>query len=319
MDLGSAAREGARRALGAWRLCLGLWLANAIAALPFAFAVGAALHGSFGPGLAAERMRAGFDMGWYGTFQSRASGLPATFRPELLRAGAFLENLEGWLTGRLFEADPALLALGGAYALVWLLLLGGSLARLARGPAGASGARFFQDGARFFWRLLRLALVGAAGYWALYRAWLWSQDRLASWARDVASERAVLAAQLGAAMLMALSLVFWHAALLVAKVTLVREDRRSALLGLLRGLLFALRRPVVLLGLYGTFAALGWLFVALYAYATPGAGAATGRQVALAIALAQLCLLLKLATRLAWMGGVVALHEAWTPHAGDAS
>ena len=70
-----------------------------------------------------ESLRDGFDIEWYGEFADDARGLASTFRPTVTGAGAFYDNLEGWVEGSIFRGVPLLVGVGVAYALVWALFL----------------------------------------------------------------------------------------------------------------------------------------------------------------------------------------------------
>ena len=144
--------RGIHQALRARQLIVLLWLLNLAVALPAALLVADGLADSFGASRVAERMQQGFDMNWYAEHEARASGLMATFRPTLAGPGVVLENLDAWLTGRLFRSQgevrmpgvgqprsggnglefPGLLIFGVAYGIIWALVLGGVLDRLAR-------------------------------------------------------------------------------------------------------------------------------------------------------------------------------------------
>jgi hypothetical protein len=103
----TTALRGFSAVLGSPRLLIGLWLANLVFALPFAWMIGDSIEQSVGGSLVHEKLRTGFDTGWYGEYADRARGIETTFRPTVTGAGAVFHNLESWLTGKLFHEFPA--------------------------------------------------------------------------------------------------------------------------------------------------------------------------------------------------------------------
>ena len=92
------------------RVVVGLWLINLLLALPAAWVMSGALERSIGASRAHAGMRSGFDLGWHGEFRSEARGIESTFRPTVAAETAFYDNLEGWVTGDLFQEFPGLVA-----------------------------------------------------------------------------------------------------------------------------------------------------------------------------------------------------------------
>ena len=76
-------------------------------------------------------LRGELELGWWSEYADRATGIEKSFKPSVVSAAAFFDNLEAWFSGELF-LDTRTLAVGAAYALVWLFLLGGVLDRFAR-------------------------------------------------------------------------------------------------------------------------------------------------------------------------------------------
>lgn len=297
----------------AWPLVLVLWLVNVAVAAPFAVALAADLDHDLGKSLVHENLLDGFDMGWQGELQEGARGIVTTFGPELLRGGAFFENLERWWQGDLLSLPPLLVAAGIAYAALWAFLLGGVIERLGAGPhgAGAPGAAgFFGACGRHFFRFLRLALLSGVLYYLVYRllragfGWL-SDDAM----RDVTAERTALGWTFVALALAVLLLTLVRVVFDYAKIAVVAEGRRSALGAAWRGARFVAARPVATLGLYGVVTFAGLLLLALYAGVAPGPGQGTWIGVILAFLVGQLALATKIALRLALLGSEASLFR----------
>lgn len=309
MTFVGALMNGFGRLARAWRMVLLLWLVNVALAAPFAVALAADLDHSLGKSLVHENLLEGFDMGWQGELQNDARGLVTTFGPELLRGGAFFENLERWWKGDLVSLPPLLVGAGVAYAVVWAFLLGGVIERLGAGPhgAGAPGAAgYFAACGRHFFRFLRLAILSGVLYYLLYRlvrtAFGWLSDAM----RDVTVERTALAWTFLGLAVTVLLLTVIRVVFDYAKIAVVAEGRRSTLVAAWRGLSFVASRPVGTLLLYGVVALAGLLLLALYAAVAPGPDQATWIGVILAFLVGQLALASKLALRLGLLGSETA-------------
>jgi hypothetical protein len=293
----------------AWRMVLLLWLVNVALAAPFAVALAADLDASLGRSRVHENLLEGFDMGWQGELQEGARGLVETFGPELLRGGAFFENLERWWQGDLVSLPPVLVGAAIVYAVIWAFLLGGVIERLGAGPygAGAPGAAgFFGACGRSFFRFLRLVLLSGVLYYLVYRLARAGFGWLADALRDVTAERTALAwTFLGLAVIVLLLTVI-RVVFDYAKIAVVAEGRKSALGAAWRGLSFVASRPAGTLLLYGAVALAGLLLLALYAAVAPGPGHGTWIGVILAFLLGQLALATKLALRLGLLGAETA-------------
>ena len=297
-------------ALSSPLLVIWLWVANVIVALPFAILVTSAISSSVGPSLAHERLREGFDMGWYGEYQSEATGIAATFRPSVIGVGAVLDNLESWSNADFLELPTELVAAGVIYALVWAFFLGGVLHRF-HDPARLFRMRdFFGRSGEFFLRFVRLALVSAVGYYAVYRFGSWLFSWIEETTRDVTSERTVFSYVVAATLLVGFLLTLVHMVFDYAKISAFTENRRSMLLAMNRGLFFVLSHPGRCFTIYYGLAAVGIALFLLYAMVAPGAGGASPYQVAFGFVIGQLYLIAKITLRLSFYAAQMAYFES---------
>jgi hypothetical protein len=301
--------RGLGRALATPRILLWLWLVNLAIALPAAVWLGESIRSSVRHRLAAETLRQGFDAGWHGEYRAEAGGVERSFEPTLLGVGAFLKNLEAWLGLEIFQVSPALVALGVLYAAVWLLLLGGVLEHLVRPSPALTLDRFLADGARRFPPFARLAVLSVPLYWGIHRGSRELFPWIEALTRDVTVERTVLAAYLAGATGVALAAVLVKSVFDYAKVAMVVEQRRSALVALLRGGGFVLRHPFRVFGLVLWWALLSALALAGYAVLAPGAGVDDSAALAGAVLLGQCFLLVRFILKVGWIGGEAALYQ----------
>lgn len=311
----TATRDGFGRLVRVKRIVVWLWLANVLCALPLAALVAAGVTGSIRSSRVGENLLEGFDLVWHSEYQARAEGVAGTLEPSQVGVGAFLDNLELWFAGRLFGLEPGLVGAGLTYALLWALLLGGVLAYLQSGDRPTVRG-FFGFGGEFFGRFVRLALVLAPLYWAVYRLSKWLFGRLEHATRDVTVERTVLTYYLMAAAGVLLLLAALRMISDYAKIAMVLEDRRSALLAALRGARFVAGRPFRTLALVALYGAAGMVLLYAYHLLGPGTRQASWPAVAAAFLGGQLMLIARLTLRLALLGAELDLYERTSSFGG---
>ena len=304
---------GLGRAVAWPRLVAVTWLANLLVALPAAVMLGDRLRRSVGKSEAGERLLEGFDFSWHGEFMSDAEGLERTFEPGRLVTGGWLENLDGWWSGRLFEQPAAILAFGGLFTLVWILLSAGVVAHYHRPPQRFRLAEFLADGGGFFFRFLRLSLISAPIYYGIFRLARWLFPSIEDAMRDVTAERTVLVYNLLAALVIVVLIATVKMGFDYARIAMVVEERRSSLLAALRGLGFVVRRPLVTWGLLLSFALLGLVLLALRLWLVPGVGQQSILAILAVFLLGQAFLLARLGLRLGLLAAELALYEDETP------
>ncbi len=301
-------RGGLARVGRARRLLLWLWLGNLLFALPLAVIVGAEIADSVRTSRVSQLLLDGLDLVWQSEFDAATGGVAGTLSPSHVGVGAFLDNLELWFTGRLFDAEPGLVAAGLLYGLFWALLLGGVLAYLQSGRQ-VTLRGFFALGGEFFARFTRLALVTGGLYYLVYRFSKWLFGSLEDWTRNVTVERTVLLYYLLAATVVLLLLLAVRMISDYAKIAIVMEDRRSALLAAFRAMRFLVRKPLRALTLVLAIGGAG--LIALYAYhwLAPGTRQASWTAVLFAFGVGQLLLITRLGLRLTLLGAQLELYE----------
>jgi len=294
---GSAISRGLRNSLGSPVLLLWLWLVTLLVALPAGVAMHESVRSDLGLSLAGEGLVGQIDRGWLEEFEFRARGFEKSLGMIQLSSAAVLENLEGWWSGRLFTMDRGLVALAGAHLLVWILMLGGLLQHLAKGGGRLKLHEFFAAGARHFGPLLRLTILSGFFYFAVFRL----ARRLFPWiedlTRDVTRETTALAANLAGVALVLILLALLSSISDFAKISIVTQNRRSAVLASVRGLVFVLRRPLRVAVIRLSFGLLLVLLIGLYVSMGPGSGQASWLGVAGALLVGQAYLLARTALR----------------------
>jgi hypothetical protein len=218
MTSGVALREGfslARRARAAvWLLFLVNLALAAVAAVPIYRGV----LRSTGHSWMGQKMLTGFQVEWLTDFSVNSPG-------SLDRYAEFM-------------------ALIGLLAIpINSILAGGVLSRFRFPEAPFALGGFFRDTGRYFWRLLRLMLIGLVFYWIAFRVfnqWLgqWIDVRMYDWQDD----RVVFAVRSGLWLALFAALGFINLVVDYARLKLVLEDGSSAAGAFLSSLGFALSR-----------------------------------------------------------------------------
>jgi len=272
---------------------------------------------SLGQSADADTMVTGVNLEWWDRFSESASGLSKSFSPTIIGFGATLDNLSRLLDKGSWPV--AVLALAGAYMLVWLLLAGGILDRFARNRA-TRGRAFFGACGMYFPRFLPLGILGLAGYWVLFayvHHWLFGRLWDAA-TRDMTVERTAILLNLALYAVFGAMLVCWNAVLDYAKIRAVVEDRRSMIGALLAALRFVIQRPAAVGGLYLLNALYFVVVLAVYALVAPGA-AGGGLQVWTGFAIGQIYILARLFVKLTFYASQTALFQQSLAHAAYAA
>jgi hypothetical protein len=307
-----AVAAGFRRASASPLILIWLWLVGVAAALPATWSVYESLRDDIGKSRVHENLRDGFDIEWYGEYSAGAQGLASTFRPTVIGAGGFYDNLEGWLQGAMFQGLPLVVGIGVMYALVWALFLGGALDRYAHRCERVSFRRYFAGCGRFFFRFVRLAFLSAGLYASIYIGAKRAFDFMKEATLDVTAETTIFFYSMLIWLITALLLTLVHMVFGYAKVVTVVENRRSMLLASLRALGFVVTRAGKTLGLYFVFIVLSGVLLAVYPKLAPGPDVATYETVGWAFAIGQGFLIAKLFMRLSLLAGQTALYQAET-------
>lgn len=181
---------------------------------------------------------------------------------------------------------------------------GGVLHRLLHPKADSAAGGFFRGAGHFWWRFLRLSLVGGlvaagAGIATLGLTYLGMTPVRATGAWMVA-----VIVEVGAP---ALVLAFFFAALDCARVLIAVGDDRRVLRAWFSGLLFVVRHPVVIGGLAMTIAFLWLLLAAIYLGAARMVSASAMSAIVATIVIQQLFILLRGALRVGWLAGLVTI------------
>ena len=289
-----------------------VFLVTLLSAVPFALVLGERLNAVLAEQQVSGDNAAQIDAEWWQEFRRHARGLDATFTPDIIGFAAPLSNLSALVDG---EWRPLILLLPIAiYAVVWVLLWGGVLARFVRGqPLGIRG--FIRAGTRYFVPFLIIGvaavIVSALLYATVHRvlfgpvfAWLAS---MASTEQAAFFWRVALYAVFGVLLLSVTAAAdFARVVLVVGRGTEVPRDvpttdaARTAI-GLIRS------RPATVFGVYLLNGIIFAAVLALYGAAEIIGGAHVGGW--RAVLLGQAYIGVRLVLRLVLAASTVALTQ----------
>ncbi len=294
-----------------------LYLTSVLLTVPLALSMRTLLKDSLGSSLVHENLRQGFDMDWYGEFSSGgagnsgSAGLADSFGPSVVGSLPILSNLEKLIDGEILQADGTILLAGLLFLLAWAFFAGGILDRYAHPDEPPTRARFFSQNGEYFFRFVRLLIISLLFYWGIFR---WVANPLHDWledaTRDVTQEKTVILFTLLVYALVAFLLLLVSMVLDYAKIALVVERRRSALLACLRGARFVLAHPGSALGLYLLLTTVSLLLLWLYSLVAPGPGQSGTTTILLAFLVGQIYLIARLGLKLWFLAGQTALFQS---------
>jgi hypothetical protein len=279
---------GLRRAARLPGLAVLLWLANLLFAAVVVAPFWLRLYGVLATAPAGDRLLGGFSFGLF----------------------ADLAREYGGLLGPLVVA---VLPLFGVMLLVNAFTAGGVLEVLIAGRPGTVFERFAAGGARFFWRFLRVGVLAGVVLAVAAGLILVATAAATRTAWESEWEPAPLVGWLAGLALAGLAVVVVLLALDLARVRVVRDDRRRVIRAWFGSLWLVLRHPVATVGMWRAGAALFAAVLALYLGLRQVLPAATWGGIAAMLLLQQVVMLARTGLRVALFAGEVELVPRLLP------
>jgi hypothetical protein len=327
----SALRDGFRSLGHNWGLVVLVFVVNLVLALVLAVPLALQLERDLSQTGASGTMMYGFDYDWWTEWSERQVGSSSTFAPDIFGPGFVFKNLDLLLRGGvplgIFpegedresgppdrgaapSVAPLVLGVGALYLLAQIFLTGGLLG-VFRAPQGGWTFRGLVHGSGFYFgRLLRVSLLALGLVGIIFALNIPFARWVDGLAREAVSERTALAFGLGRHALLLLTLLLVHMVASFARVIVVQEERRSAVLALLSGAGFCGRNLLRALGQYGVVLVGAVLLLASWA-AFDARFTVTGwKSQLVALAFFQAFLLGRIALRLGLLASQLELHRA---------
>lgn len=302
--------EGFKRVRRAPAVIFWIYFAIVLLTFPLTGAMREILKSSIGSSLIHETLQRGFDLDWYGEFESRASGLAGTFGPRVVGILAVLDNFERLMNGEILEMNWSVLLPGVLFLLTWVFFGGGIISRYSSPERPLSRSDFFGTSASYFFRFLQLLIISVLAYKAVFR---WIADPLHKWVEratlDVTAERTVMLYSMSVYLFVGLLMILISMVLDYAKIAIVIEARRNVLLALFRGMKFVGQNPLRTLGLYLLLVAAGLILVLGYALIAPGPSQSNMFTVLVALAGTQAFLLARIVLKLWFLAGQTTMFQ----------
>lgn len=304
--------QGWRRVVQAPWLIIGTWIMTLALAAPLGLALHGMLAAHLDASLAAHTARDGVNFDWWIEFLQQSAGVGQFFAPRIIGFAAPLGNLDNVADAK--GIPPLLAAALAAHLILSMFFAGGILDRLARGrTVGASG--FFAACGVFFFRFIRLGIIGGAAYWLLFAkvhpllfdTWYTASTIDTTVERTAFVTRMLLYLVFGV-LVCAVNIVFDY-----AKIRAVVEDRRSMVMTLVAGLRFVRRNLGAVLALYLMNLALFLGLLLIYFLVAPGVAGDWRMWVGLIIG--QLYIVGRCLLRLQFASSQIALFQGRLAHA----
>lgn len=312
MKVARAVVKGMMRMMECSGLVVVMWLTVLVAALPMAAVMEDAIRSDVGSSLIHEELRQGLDLGWLEEFQYRRGDLAETLQPVRVSPAMAFETLELWVSGGWVLESRGLVAAGGLFLILWILVQGGVLTHLTSPELRFRWSTFLAAGATYFLRFLRLALMTGIAYYGVYRLAYWLFPAVDRWTQDTTTERAVLGLHLVALGLVAALMAGVHLVADFARIATVREKKRSMALAIVRAVRQVGSHPLQSVGVLGVMLLFLALLQVTYYWAAPGVSGVSPWALLVSFAIGQLYLLVRWALRIARYGAEIELYDSWT-------
>jgi len=302
--------DGLNRVKRAPWLVIGVWLSTLLLALPLTLVLQEQIGAHLGSSMAAQAAADGVNYDWWNEFLAQTSGVGASFVPAILGFAAVMKNIS-----TVADASPMPMVIAitvSMYLLVSMFLAGGVIDRLARDHDLGAGA-FFSACGVYFVRFIRLGVIAGIVYWAIfgpYHTWLFDEVYPAL-TENVAVERTAFFIRLGLYAAFLVPLYAFNIIFDYAKIRAVVEDRRSMIGAIVASWRFVRRHAVAVGAVYKINILVFLLVIGLYYLIAPGASAD-----ALAFAIGQLYIVLRVIVRLQFAASQTALFQGRLAHAG---
>lgn len=270
-----------------WGLVLVVLATNLTLALVVAAPLAIQLERDLAHTGASGSMMYGFDYEWWEPWSEKQEGPSRNLGPDLLGPGFAFKSLDALVRGQLpaglfpdapetrrgdvdvwskksADVDPTILGVAVVYMVAQIFLVGGLLG-VFRSPRGGWTVRGLAHGSGFYFgRMFRVSLLALAGAGVVFALNLpfarWVDDL----AREAVSERTALALLLGRHAVLLGALLLVHMVASYARVILVVEDRKSALLASLSSVGFCLRHFFAAAAQYVVVIAVGLVLLGLW-------------------------------------------------------
>lgn len=193
------------------------------------------------------------------------------------------------------------------------LVAGGTIEVLTSDDARSLPHRFFRGAGHFFWRFLRVAVVGALTLLISATAVLAAFGPLGRALGEVDWEPAWYLGQVTSLLIIALLALVVVLAVDYARIQMATEDSRRAVVTLFRSLWFVIGHLRATVGLWFVMAAATAALLASYLFLRTVVPSDTAGLILLIVVLQQAAMLVRAGLRVALVGGEIEVWERYNP------
>jgi hypothetical protein len=295
--------EGVRRVMRAPVLVVLLWLATIATTLVPAFMLHREIAGRLGQSLEANEAADGHTLDWLNEFESQGSTLGRTLHLDVVGFAAVVSNASAMAD---VDRRPAIVIVAGTLFVLLLWFLSPGIIFRLKADRPVSAEEFLGCCGAFLRRMLQLNILAALVYGTLFgtlhRSLFDGFYDLVT--RDVTVERTALLVRLSLYALFFLVVAAVNMLVDLARVQLVAGERQSTTAALLAALYVAARRTRTVTSVYALNVLTLVLVVAVFGFVAP-ASAGAGAKMMAAFAAGQCYIAARLAVKLSfWSGGV---------------
>jgi hypothetical protein len=285
MKIISFLKQGFSQTYQTKRMILFAWFVNVLFALVLALPLLNTLDNYLRGTVMEERLLQQMDPAWLGTFRHDFEKSELTrfvdytifgYAPfvnhlEMYLDGTFVKSLGSFLSNLVFRFqitpgyNPILVALGFLYICMSNFLAGGFIGIYSK-EYRSSFPEFMMEGAKYFGRFFRLALLALVFYYLFFTLLIdWVDAGIPAWTQNATSEQTaflyyMIKGVVALFLLSVFSMIFDY-----ARIRIALDDRTSALLASVAGARITLRNFLKTYALYLMLALLGVMLIAVYA------------------------------------------------------
>lgn len=301
MNILKAFIQGIKGVNGNKRYLLLIYLVNFLLVFVLSLSVMQAIQTSLGKSLVAEKLVNSFDGLWYRSFSAQAKGLASTFDPGVVGIGAVLNGLDAFLKGGIIKNYPAVVGVGIVYLLMWAFFAGGLISVYSQQESQNS---FLSQAARFFPRLLILAIMAGILYFIIFKFIFIGLTKLVNnLTRETLDERVHFAYTLIKYLLV--WLLVWSVNLWFdyGKIITVLRDHKNVFTIPVHAVKTVFSSLGKTYGLYFTIGIVWVILMLLYGLIAPGATQSSWLTIFLAFLVSQVYVLARIWTRCLFYAG----------------
>jgi phosphate starvation-inducible membrane PsiE len=286
MRIFSVFKHGFSRVSNTKRMVFFAWFVNVVITLPLAFPVLSQLDGYLRNTVMDEKVLPRMDAAWADSYRADMENsefvravdytffgyVPFASHLDMQMNGTFIKTLGNFLYDFFFrwEINRASTSLLFLLSLLYVCVnsfLSGAFIGVYSKEYPFSFTEFLTEGARYFGKFFRIALVALLVYFVFFNVVVdWVNNSIARWTQTEASETVPYAYYMIRNVIVLFFFSFLSMIFDYARIRMVVDDRTSSIAASAAGTKFAVMNHHPTYGLYLALCAIGFVLIALYAF-----------------------------------------------------